>query len=531
MRPLSLKWKIQLWYAVMLAVLLVALSYGYYRSESRHRLDAFDDALDKMIHPIMNAVGRKGPRGGRGDRPPPGRPPFGFDPPSGRPGLEDQVSRSRLDDEASRKGVEGWEAVNFNDIQLEVRGPRGEDSDTLFESLEEKLGDYGFYAIVWNSASLGVVASSSLAPEIEPPPIPQGGYWKRTRDNRYREIAHRTPRDIVFVGFDLQGLHKELAALRGRIMGGAFGIWLLGVAVGWLFVSRALKHLQVIERSAERIANGELSERIPEPTGGKSAELVQLTDELNRTYAQLESLFDKQVRFTADASHELRTPLTALNANLALALEPGRSPTEVDGILKSSKRSSERLNRIIGDLLDLSRYDSGRHKLGCDSLALDPLIEGLAEELQAYVIEKGSTLVTELNGGNVFCDPFRIEQVITNLVNNALQHNPEPIMIALRTRQESEFSVIEVVDNGIGIQPENLDKLFDRFFQEDSSHQKKGKHYNIGLGLSICQAIVAAHSGTLTVASNPGRETIFTIRLPKERPSTTNPRLGEAVPA
>ncbi|GAA5494997.1 sensor histidine kinase RcsC [Rubritalea halochordaticola] len=504
MRPLSLKWKIQLWYAALLALILTALSYGYYWNESRHRLNEFDDALDKFIHPIIAELG--------------GRP---HRHPRDRNGHPDELPPMFAHHE-NEVDVEGWEAANFNQITFDVVKLRSEKGETILDRLEERFSDYGFYGLVWGKNSQVLTGKSSLAPDIEAPSIPEGGYWKRTRDHRFREVAHRSPHAIAIVGFDLNGLNQELAALRTEIIAAASAIWLLGVIVGGLFVTRALKHLQVIERSAELIASGKLTERIPEPKGSRSFELVQLTDELNRTYAQLESLFDKQTRFTADASHELRTPLTALNANLALALEPGRSQSELVGIVKSSKRSSARLNRIIEDLLDLSRYDSGSHKLDCESLASDTLIEGLAEELEAYVNEKGSTLVTELHGDHVYCDPFRIDQVITNLVNNALQHNSEPIRITLRTRKEPEFTVIEVVDNGIGIQPENLNRLFDRFFQEDNSRQKKAKHYNIGLGLSICQAIVKAHSGTLTVTSTPHKETAFTIRLPRfaDTPST-----------
>jgi two-component system OmpR family sensor kinase len=318
----------------------------------------------------------------------------------------------------------------------------------------------------------------------------------------------------IIVGFDLQCLNNELSLLRWKIAGVCFLIFLAGTTVGFFMVYRFLNPLQTNVKNTAAIASGKLKERIPDLTGTRTTELVHLTENLNGTFVQLESLFQKQMRFTADASHELRTPLTALMAQISLGLNRRRTPDEYEQMLKVCEKSSLRLKMIIEDLLDLSRYDSGTYKLEIETLHLDALVQSFAEELEPYVAEKGGVLETDLKGKTIRCDPFRFEQVMANLINNALQHNSEPVEITLKTRNTNDCSIIEVIDNGAGIQPDNIDKLFDRFYQQDAARGNKGPALNSGLGLSISKAIVEAHGGSLSVTSIPGRGTIFRVSLP-----------------
>ncbi|MEM1223414.1 MAG: ATP-binding protein [Verrucomicrobiota bacterium] len=141
----------------------------------------------------------------------------------------------------------------------------------------------------------------------------------------------------------------------------------------------------------------------------------------------------------------------------------------------------------------------------------------LAEELAYYVQENGSRLEIDIEvpEAEVTCDLFRIEQVLTNLINNALQHNTKPVAITLRARAEPDAFYLEVEDNGKGIESDHIDKLFDRFFQESRSRTHDENRANVGLGLSVAQAIVQAHKGTITVTSESGIRTRFTISIPQ----------------
>lgn len=498
---ISLKWKIQFWYASVLAGVLLMLSVGFYINERQHRLNAFDNILDQTIHPSLRELGIL-----QGSMPA-----YRTSPP--------KVERGRhpLVQQESDVMPGGWKPLRQLAMPkgfTEVHPREKVERTSILQFLESRYSNFGFYIYAWDRVTKELIYKTEGGPLLDPPPANRDGYWKRTREHQYREIFHINPHMKVLVGFDLVSYYQSLESLKWQIAAVSLLIFCIGISVGGLLVAYSLRPLKEIEKTTAAIAAGGLQERIPESKGSRSAELVRLTDNLNHTFTQLESLFQKQTRFTADASHELRTPLTALMAQISLGLNRTRSPEEYEQVLKVCEKSSIRLKMIIEDLLDLSRYDSGSYKMEYETLSLNPLLESLADELRPYIEKQGSTLKTELTGGKVYCDPFRLEQCITNLINNALQHNPEPVQITLCTSEESDFTVIDVMDNGVGIQPENMDKLFDRFFQEDESRKQKRKHFNVGLGLSISQAIITAHGGTFSVTSQPNVETKFTIRIP-----------------
>ena len=154
------------------------------------------------------------------------------------------------------------------------------------------------------------------------------GYHQRTRDGFYRELLQSNPHFFILVGYDLAGMRADLGRLKLKILGGTLAIFAAGLLVGHLLVARSLRPLRGTEETSAAIARGGLSTRIPAARAGSSRELAQLAGHLNETFAQLESLFQRQLRVTADASHELRTPLTALLSQLQFGLKKVRSPEE-----------------------------------------------------------------------------------------------------------------------------------------------------------------------------------------------------------
>ncbi len=486
---LSLKWQIQLWYALILVVVLATLGTGFYYYEKSRRLSVLDNDLDVQVPPLLSPH-RLFPNQRQTDRPP----------------------RPRAPENLPPRELEGWERTD-DPIASAMRHPsQRKDGSTYFERYYVPRG---YYARVIDKGTGELVYTTENFPAVEVPAGHFDGYHYRTREQLYREIFHSNPRYNIIVGMDLSNFQDGLFILRWQISGALFALFLMALGIGYIMVSRALRPLVKIEQTAMRIAEGKLGERIPESQVGSTREFVQLSDHLNETFSKLESLFSRQTRFTADASHELRTPLTALIAQLELGSKRSRSPEEYERILAVCMRSTMRIARITEQLIELSRYDSGRITLELTSLPLAGMLRGLTEELEAAVTAQGSRLRLELSDGLVRCDPFRIEQVITNLVNNAVQHNTRPITIWLRGRGESGRVLIEVADDGKGIQPENVTKLFDRFYQEESSHTKVANRENVGLGLSISQAIVEAHGGSITVKSTPEIETVFTVELPQ----------------
>jgi len=492
MRRLSLKWQIQLWHALILLGVLLVLGIGFYFYEKAYRIAAIDDRLDRSIHTILGPLTRFGPEG----------PPRGY--------FEDETEEpATLPDGWKRAKSPPPSVEKMRDVPLPPGVPR------KFAHFEHLFVPQGHYAIGrrMDEPDSGYVSSNAPYPEI--PKLPYRGYFLRTRDDRYREMLHQTHNAQVLIGYDMQAVNAGLLDLKVRIFLALLALYALAGAVGYFLVSRSVRPLRSIETTSEKIAATQLSERIPPPGPHDAEELASLTANLNATFDRLEALFQRQIRFTADASHELRTPLTALLAQIEHGLKRPRDSQEHVHILEICARSGGRIRRITEQLIELSRYDSGRIELDLEEISVSWMLDALAEELRPYIEENGSQLVTEIQEATVICDPFRLEQVMTNLINNAIQHNPSPITITLAARVVAGEFIVEVRDDGKGIQPENLDKLFDRFFQEEKSRtQGNDDFYNAGLGLSISEAIVKAHGGSIEVSSIPGVETVFRLRLP-----------------
>lgn len=493
---LSLKWHIQLWHSLILFVILTTLGIGAYQYEKAHRIDAVDEQLIRLVPLILGPGGTAGKdsrkrREPRGERPP-------MDAQSTMPTGWEQ-----------RDPGSSFQVMGVPDRRI----PAGLSPMEFFNQDFVPLGFYLFIDFKGNREDL----KSDGFPDLELPSAVALGPISRTRNGQYREYFHETPSAKMFSGYDLEKLSSRLNLLKWQIAGVLFAIFVLSLLVGNLVVARSIRSLQEITKTTRSIASAKLDARVPPSRKTDAAELQSLTADLNHAFTQLEDLFSRQKRFTADASHELRTPLTALLAQLDRGLNRPRDEAEHRRVLELSKRSANRIRRITEQLLELARYDSGSIQMELESVSLGVMLQSLAEELAPYVQENGSRLEIDIEvpEAEVTCDLFRIEQVLTNLINNALQHNTKPVVITLRGRVETGAVILEVEDNGKGIESDNIDKLFDRFFQESRSRTHDENRANVGLGLSVAQAIIQAHKGTITVTSEPGIRTRFTISIPQ----------------
>lgn len=489
----SLKWQIQFWHGVILIILVTVLGVLFYQHEREMLLRETDWMMGQSLHPLANYVSRD-------RRPGPGRRPRGEN--RRGPGTEQP------------EAPDGWEIAGFQ--------PKREDRKdtsvaTPLESFELTLKPRGYYYLIWDSAGDELLLKSDNAPDMGCPPVRRPGSWVKEIPGERREMYQRiSPRGCVLVGRYTKELEADLTALRKKLyLGGGLTI-ILSFGIGTLLVFRSTAPIKRIRQASRRVAEGNLSERVENSKRG-SREMVELSDDLNTTFASLEKLFKRQSTFTADASHELRTPLTALIAQVKRGQGGGRSEEDYQAIFEICDRSMVRLKRIVDDLLELSRYDSGQVKLEREELALGLLVSTIADDYRPFIESQGSQINCDIASCHAYCDPFRIEQVLSNLIGNAVNHNDEPVVILLRVRTEGDWVVIEVEDNGVGITPKNLDHLFDRFYQEkkESRNSKSSsKEKSSGLGLAISKAIVEAHEGTIEVRSKPNVATVFVVRLP-----------------
>lgn len=300
-------------------------------------------------------------------------------------------------------------------------------------------------------------------------------------------------------------------ATRGllAIMGISTTMALFGsVGIGLLLANRALKPIESVTQAAAHItAADDLKTRL-EWTGPKD-EIGRLIDVFNGAMGRLEHLFSVQQRFVADVSHELRTPLTAIRGHVDLIKRYGMDPDSLEAI----ESEVERMSRLVSDLLLLAKADYGGLQLDTQTVDLDVIVGEVFRE--ARVLAKDRDLrvtVLDFETVRVKGDPDRLKQLLLNLVSNAIKFTPDSGQIILNLRKDETDAIIEVADTGIGIAPEDLKRIFDRFYQAEPSRVRKGE--GSGLGLSIARWIVDAHEGKISVTSEVGVGTTFTVTLP-----------------
>jgi heavy metal sensor kinase len=286
-----------------------------------------------------------------------------------------------------------------------------------------------------------------------------------------------------------------------------------------VLVKRALAPVDEIAASAERISSYNLSERLPVARTGD--ELERLSVALNHMIERLDAAFQYSRRFVADASHELRTPLTILKGELEdFVRKPQLAPDWRDR-LGSALEEVDRLTSIVEGLFAISRLDAGEAAAEWVKFDLAQLVSATAEQMALLAEDKKIKLTCTGSAGVwVEGDRARLKQVVVNLLDNAIKYTPEGGSVAMNVCAQNGNAILEVADTGIGIPPQVLPRIFERFFRVDSA---RSRHQGgAGLGLSIVKSICTAHHGNVEAASTPGQGTRFRVKLPRAQ-STANP--------
>ncbi len=278
---------------------------------------------------------------------------------------------------------------------------------------------------------------------------------------------------------------------------------------GFGIAKRTLMPIRKIITSADIIANGNLSERIP-PAPAKD-ELGELTDALNGMLSSVEAAFNREKRFSSDASHELRTPVAIIRAYTETLLKEPTLTQEQRDSLQTVLTECIRMQKIIHQLLTITRGQENQYPVCMEALRLYDVIESIAEAIQEPLKEKNMRLSFDLPADlTLQADQSLITQLLLNLTENAVKYGKTGGTILLTATQDTQNTIISVKDDGIGISPESLPYIFDRFYRADDSRNRSGT----GLGLAIAQWIVSAHHGTISVKSEVGIGTEFIVLLP-----------------
>lgn len=315
----------------------------------------------------------------------------------------------------------------------------------------------------------------------------------------------------IQVGASLETINsatEKLSVL--MLVGGGLSVGISFVVGLWL-THQTMRPLEGIICAADSVSTEkDLQTRLP--WAGPMDELGRLTSVFNHMMDRLEHLFGVQQRFVADVSHELRTPLTTIRGNLDLAKRYGMDAASLEAI----ESETDRMARMVNDLLLLARADYGGQTLDMAELDLDTVLMDVYR--QAQILAKDRELqirVTAIEPIRVVGNADRMKQLLLNLVNNAIHFTPDGGHIRLRLARVNDRAQLQVEDTGVGIAPEHLERIFDRFYQADSSRVRtQNGSSGTGLGLSIAQWIVQAHGGTIEVHSELNKGTTFTVTLP-----------------
>jgi heavy metal sensor kinase len=305
-----------------------------------------------------------------------------------------------------------------------------------------------------------------------------------------------------------------VAELHGKawLLGGAgLAVLSLGLVGGFWFSGRAIKPIEAISAAAAEISLTNLSRRID--VSGTETELTGLARTLNQMIDRLESAFSQQVRFTADASHELRTPLAVILSHAELALDKVRPANELRETIETCRRSALRMKVVVESLLTLARFDSGELQLEGRPIDLSKIVGDCAALLRPLAEKRQISLELDLESAGLVADSDRITQVVTNLLTNSIRYNHDGGRVVVKTRSDKGEVILDISDTGIGIGPDHLPHIFERFYRVDKARSRKDG--GIGLGLAICKSIVEAHGGQITVTSTLDVGSQFEVRLPK----------------
>jgi signal transduction histidine kinase len=447
----SIRWRLLLWYGLLLLAVLSGLGITAYRLESNRQLQSIDAELQARL-PVLVASQRP-VRG------------------SGRP---------------------------MRDFKLSP-------ADAL---LFDQGGERSFYYVVWLRDGVTPITRSATAPDDVPLPSVKDGPT-RMRGELREAFVSPGPDDFVLVG---RSISRDLDERRQLGLGLAVigaAVLLIGLVGGGWLVTRALRPIQSISSAAQKIATGDLTQRIS--AEDSESELGQLVGVLNSTFARLDTAFTQQARFTADAAHELRTPVTVMLTHTQNGLASECLIDEHREAFEACQRAAQRMRKLIGSLLELARLDAGQEPMRCEPCDLAHIVAECVDLTRPLAEKRGIQLHTDLPETLCHGDSDRLAQVITNLLTNAIDYNHDGGEVRISTHRHNGTATLTVTNTGPGIPEADLPHIFDRFHRADKARSSSG---HSGLGLAIAKAIVLAHGGTIEAHSEPGTSVTLIVNLP-----------------
>lgn len=513
----SLRWRLQVWHAVVLMIVVTSFGAVVYDLLWRSRLQQVDAELYRNTNFVMSVMRRWIPNPQNRRPRPPGE--------NEQPPVTDQNATASASNPAATNPPAAVAASTSAAAPVRTDSPPQNDRPdpgslpAEFDQLFQGDDSARSYFIIWGNTGQ-LLHKSESAPDLPCPNLevrtdglPQLVTRERRADHDYRELVRANGgrfKNTILVG---RSLEKDLAAQhQSGLMLVVTGLVILAAGVlggGWLS-ARVIRPLDAMTETAESISAQNLSQRLNVKEA--DTELGKLATVLNRTFDRLQEAFERQSQFTADASHELRTPLSVISSHTELALLRPRTNEEYRAALETCQRASKRMRSLIDALLVLARFDSGMPSMNLAELDIEPVIQDCVSLVKQLADEHGIQLQVDVFPCEVRGDWDRLAQVFTNLLTNAIRYNVESGRINISCHTEERFAVISIADTGIGIAPDQLPRIFDRFYQVNKA--RTWTEGSCGLGLAICKTIIDAHGGSITAQSRLEAGTTIEVRLP-----------------
>ena len=460
----SIRVRLTLWYVVLLAIILAAFGAGVYLTLRRALYDNLDESFRNQAIVLLGAIQYDGDR----------------------PSLATSESSSVPTDEEEQFARIFSVSKELTFDSSAVVGTVPIDQDALDRALAGKV----------TTRRVNI----------------------KEDDDRVRILTSPVIRDGQIIGVLEVGGEEDVTDVLNTlllIMGVAYPITLAVAVFGGVFIAgRALSPVDKITTLARRITEENLGQRLnlrlPDDEMGR---LARTFDEM---IGRLDEAFRRQRQFTADTSHELRTPLTIMKGQIDVVLQRQRGPEEYRQVLQTVNDEVDRLIRLAGDLLTLTRADAGEIPLAVESIGVAGVVGGAVEHLRPAAIQKGIELRLVPGDSVMMCvDEGLILQLLLNLLDNAIKYTPDGGQVTASWRLSGESIELSVRDTGIGIPDEHIPLIFNRFYRVDKARSRS--EGGVGLGLAISRWIAEAHDGSIHALSVPGEGSTNTVRLPTVR--------------
>ncbi len=316
---------------------------------------------------------------------------------------------------------------------------------------------------------------------------------------------------VVQVGISLTPLHTTLDSVILELLLIVPFVLVIGAIGSYWLATRAFAPIERLTDTAHAIKEGNLHQRVPLPRANDQVKHLALT--FNEMLDYLDNVFTRQRRFTADASHELRTPVAAMRSMTDVALIHEMPKEEYIRLLRDVNGQAERLAHLINDLFTLARVDEGHIQFEQQLVYLDVLANDVAASLEWLAVERGIALHVQTGEPAIVVgDEARLLQMMMNLLENALTYTKRGGEILLNVEVKGTNVAFTVGDTGIGIAPQHIAHIFERFYRTDVARSRAAG--GTGLGLSIVEWIVHMHHGTISVESQLGQGSVFTVMVP-----------------